>query len=451
MSNVSIDVAPGPGFRYNLWTTGCQMNEADAARVAALLEAAGGRSVDDAREADLVLLNTCAVRQQAEDKAHVRLRYVGQLRRRNPRLVVALMGCMVGTNPERMAALREAYPFIDLFLPPSDLRPLREFLATREAAPTGDGVGCVGGGETDDGRPPVPAPDGIRAYLPAVLGCSHACAYCVIPYRRGAERSRPSGELLDEAQELVRRGARELTVLGQIIDRYGLDRPGEMHLPELLRRLAEIPGLLRLRFLTSHPNWFTDELLDAMADTPVLCPYVELPVQAGSDAILAAMRRGYTAEQYRALIRKIRGRIPGVGLSTDIIVGFPGETEADFEATMSLMREVRPDMIRVAKYSPRPQTLSARTMSDDVPAEVKEARRVALEGLLRDFLTEKHADYPGRTVEILVESVEPGGRRRGRTPDAKLVFVDGCDAPPGTLLPVTITWAGPFSLIGEPG
>ena len=432
-----------PAFRYNLWTTGCQMNEADAARAASLLETAGGVAVDDPRRADLVLLNTCSVRQQAEDKAIVRLTYVEQLRKRNPRLFIILMGCMVGTDPGRAAALHEQYPFVDLFLPPSDLSPLRLHLAQAGLLPPP----APAAEELDH---PVPAPNGVLAFLPAVLGCSHACAYCVIPYRRGRERSRPSAELLAEARQLVERGAREITVLGQIIDRYGLDRPGEILLPKLLRKIADIPGLLRLRFLTSHPNWFTDDLLDAMATTPVLCPYVELPVQAGSDAILAAMRRGYTADQYVALVDRIRDRIPGVGLSTDIIVGFPGETDADFDATMALMRRVRPDMIRVAKYSPRPQTLSARTMADDVPPDVKEARRVALEALLRDMLTEKHAPYVGRTVQILVESIEPNGRRRGRTPDAALVFVEGSDAQPGALLDATITWAGPFSLIARP-
>ena len=441
--------ASAPAFRYNLWTTGCQMNEADAVRAAALLESAGGVPTDDAREADFVLLNTCAVRQQAEDKAYVRLRYVGQLRKRNPRLVVALMGCIVGTGRARTEALRAEYPFIDLFLPPSDLAPLRAYLAGAGLLPPA--AAAAGSGELGEGgwTDPVPAPQGVLAHLPVVFGCSHACAYCVIPYRRGAERSRPSADVLAEARALVARGAREITVLGQIVDRYGLDRPGEILLPELLRRIAGIPGLLRLRFLTSHPNWFTDDLLDAMVETPILCPYVEIPVQSGSDAILAAMRRGYSADQYRALVRHVRDRIPGVGLSTDIIVGFPGESDADFQATMDLMREVRPDMIRVAKYSPRPQTLSARTMPDDVPPDVKEQRRVALENLLREILTAKHADYVGRTFEILVESVEPNGRLRGRTPDATLVFVEGSDAPPGTLLPATITWAGPFSLIAK--
>lgn len=427
-----------PTFRYNLWTIGCQMNEADAARAAALLESAGGAPADDPRDADFLLLATCVVRQQAEDKIYTRLRFVEQLRRSNPRLVVALMGCLVGTDAARHDALRERFPFVDLLLPPSDLAPLRLHLRQAGLLPDAD-------------RPdPVPAPNGVLAHLPAVLGCSHACAYCVIPYRRGPERSRPSADILSDARTLVERGAREITVLGQIIDRYGLDRPGEILLPELLRRIADIPGLLRLRFLTSHPNWFTDDLLDVLATVPALCPYVEIPVQAGSDAVLSAMRRGYAAAQYAALVDRIRGRIPGVGLSTDIIVGFPGETEADFEATMDLMRRVRPDMIRVAKYSPRPQTLSARTMPDDVPPDEKERRRVALEALLRDILSAKHAPYPGRTVEILVESIEPNGRRRGRTPDATLVFVDGTDAPPGTLLPVVITWAGPFSLIARP-
>ena len=430
---------------YNLWTTGCQMNEADALRAAALLESAGFRPVPHAREAAFLLLNTCVVRQQAEDKALSRLTYIAELKRKNPGLVVVLMGCLVGKNPDELAGLRARFPFVDLFLPPSDLARLRDLLGQRglQPPPAAD----------TDGLPPLPASLAGRtvvAHLPVVLGCSHACTYCVIPYRRGGERSRPAAEILAEAAALAARGVREIILLGQIVDRYGRDRPGEIHLPELLRRVAAVPGIARVRFLTSHPQWITDELIAAVAATPGLCPYFEIPVQSGADAVLAAMRRGYTAAGYEALIAKIRAAVPAVGISTDMIVGFPGETPAQFEESMALMRRINPDMIRIAKYSPRPLTYSARHLPDDVPEEEKERRRVAMEAQLRALLTVKNAPRQGQTVEILVETIEPSGRRHGRTPDYKPVFVDDCTAGPGDLIRVRIVWAGPFSLIAAP-
>ena len=419
------------------------MNEADALRAAALLESAGFRPVEQARDAALLLLNTCVVRQQAEDKIYSRLTYVGELKRQDPARVVALMGCLVGKNPREHARFRERFPDVDLFLPPSDLAPLRAFLETH-----GRGAAAT----ADDDLPPPPLPDSmtgraIVAHLPVVLGCSHACTYCVIPYRRGGERSRPSAEILAEAEKLVARGVREIILLGQIVDRYGLDRPGETHLPELLRRVAAIPGLARVRFLTSHPRWITDDLIAAVAAVPGLCPYFESPVQAGADAVLAAMRRGYSVADYEALVGRIRAALPHVGFSTDVIVGFPGETAAQFEETLALMRRIDPDMIRVAKYSPRPLTYSARHLPDDVPEAEKERRRVALEAQLRARLAEKNAPLLGQMVEILVESIEKNGRRHGRTPDYKPVFVDGSAAQPGDVIAARITWAGPFSLI----
>lgn len=422
------------------------MNEADALRAASLLESAGFRPVPRTSEAGLVLLNTCVVRQQAEDKIYSRLTYIADLKRRNPELLVVLMGCLVGKSPRELPRLRERFPFVDLFLPPSDVEPLRDFLHQH---------GILLPPEADrDEFPPPPLPDSMSgqavvAHLPVVLGCSHACTYCIIPYRRGGEQSRPSADVLAEAATLAARGVRELVLLGQIVDRYGLDRPGEILLPELLRRVAAVPGIARVRFLTSHPRWITPELIETVAATPGLCPCFEIPVQAGSDAVLAAMRRGYTAADYEALIARIRARIPHAGISTDIIVGFPGETAARFEESMALMRRINPDMIRIAKYSPRPQTWSARHLPDDIPEAEKERRRVAMEAQLRARLTEKNAPLLGQTVELLVETIEKNGRRHGRTPDYKPVFVENSPAGPGDLIRARITWAGPFSLIAE--
>jgi len=437
-------------FAYHLWTIGCQMNEADALRAAAVLDRAGGRRVEDVRDADVALLNTCVVRQQVEDKAAGRLRYMAELKGRRPGFQVVLMGCMVGRDGGKSQGLAEAWPAVDLFVAPSDVAALESWISRRvpDAAgcdrPPAAAVGC------EDAETRVSTHvSSVTALVPVVLGCSHACSYCIIPYRRGPERSRPSAEVLAEVRALAARGVREVTLLGQIVDRYGLDLPGEMHLAGLLRAVAAVPGILRVRFLTSHPNWFTGDLLDAVASTPKICPAFELPVQAGNDDVLRAMRRGYAAADWRRLVAEIRARIPEATFSTDIIVGFPGETAAQFDDTVRLMEEVRPDMMRIAKYSPRPQTLSARTMPDDVPPEEKERRRVILEDLLRKQLEEKHSGMAGRTVEILVESVEPNGRRRGRTREGKLVFAEAPSARPGDLLRVAIEWAGAFSWVGK--
>ncbi|NLB66681.1 MAG: MiaB/RimO family radical SAM methylthiotransferase [Lentisphaerae bacterium] len=423
------------------------MNEADAQRVASLLESAGLHPVADAKNAAFLLINTCVVRQQAEDKIYKRLRYTAQLKHRNPDLVIALMGCLVGRIPHEHDALRERFPWIDLFLPPSDVQPLKAYLQEQ-------GFPLPPDMAADDFLPaPLPRSQSgqrIVVHVPAVMGCSHACTYCVIPYRRGREHSRPSADILAEIRSLAGQGVREVVLLGQIVDRYGLDAPGEILLPELLRQTAAIPGILRVRFLTSHPAWITPELIEAVASTPQLCPYFEIPVQAGSDAILAAMRRGYNAADYENLIAGIRAAIPQAGLSTDIIVGFPGETDAMFAETATLMERVAPDMIRIAKYSPRPLTWSSRHLPDDVPEAEKERRRILLETALRERLTHKHAALVGQAVEILVETIEPSGRRHGRTPDYKPVFVDRSSAQPGELIRVRVTWAGPFSLIAEP-
>jgi len=241
---------------------------------------------------------------------------------------------------------------------------------------------------------------------------------------------------------------REITLLGQIVDRYGLDLPGKPSLAALLRRLHEVEGLARIRFLTSHPKWMTDELLDAVAELPKVCEHIEVPVQAGDDAVLAHMRRGYTVDDYRRLVARIRGRIPGASIATDIIVGFPGETEPQFQRTYDLLAELRLDKAHIARYSPRPQTLAARRLPDDVEPEEKERRRKALDDLQAQIVGEINARLLGQAVEVLVEG-KKRGRWWGRTRTDKLVFFDDERDWQGQMASVRITWTGPWSLIGE--
>ena len=439
------------------------MNAADSRRLASALERLGGTSADRAEEADIVVLNTCVVRQSAEDKVYGRLGSLRPLKERNPDAVIGLMGCLVGVKDP--APLHRRFPWVDVFMPPSEPGPLLDYLAEREMVNAGRMLETAEDTRRyrlQDGDLILPAHERdnlVSAYVPIVLGCSHACTYCIIPYRRGPERSRPVEEIVAEAEALAAQGVKEITLLGQIVDRYGLDNSETMFfckhsgktlvspLATLLRRLHKIDGLQRIRFLTSHPNWMTDELLDAVAELPKVCEHIEVPVQAGDDEVLSRMRRGYTADDYRRLITRIRERIPGVSIATDVIVGFPGETETQFQRAYDLLAEIRLDKAHIARYSPRPQTLATRRFLDDVPDEEKERRRRALDDLQAEIVGEINARLLGQTVEVLVEGKKKG-RWWGRTRTDKLVFFEDEEDWRGRLANVRLTWTGPWSLIG---
>ncbi len=289
----------------------------------------------------------------------------------------------------------------------------------------------------------------VAANVPIVYGCSHACTFCIIPFRRGVERSRPLDEIVAEVQGLVDQGVREVTLLGQIVDRYGKDHPDGKHdLADLLRAVHEVQGLWRIRFLTSHPNYMTDRILRAVAELPKVCEQIEVPVQAGDDEVLAAMKRGYTADDYRRLVDHIRTMIPGAAVHTDIIVGFPGETAEQFQRTYDLLAELRLDKAHLAMYSPRSGTVSERRMPDDIPPEEKKRRWEALDRLQEQVVGVINRRSLGETVEVLVEDLHKG-KWRGRTRHNKLVFFADDANWRGRLANVRITWAGPWSMIGE--
>jgi tRNA-2-methylthio-N6-dimethylallyladenosine synthase len=435
-------------MKYHIWTTGCQMNVADSLRVASALERLGYTAVSHAELADVIVLNTCVVRQSAEDKAYGRLNSLIPIKRDRPEVVINLMGCLVGVKG--FDGLKARFPQVDVFSPPSDPGPLVSYLTQGEARLTEDS-------ETSrrfafmDGDLPLPVHEQgklISAHLPAVLGCSHACTYCIIPYRRGIERSRPVVDILAEVDTLVSQGVKEITLLGQIIDRYGKDIPDGINLAQLLRIVHDVEGLERIRFLTSHPNWMTGELIDTVAELPKVMPHIEVPIQAGDDLVLANMRRGYAVSDYKRLVTEIRARIPGVSIATDIIIGFPGETAAQFQNTYDLLAELKLDVAHLARYSTRPGTVAARYMVDDVPDEEKWNRFRSLETLQENIVTEINAQYQGERVEVLFEEIVKG-RWRGRTPTNKLVFVESKEDIRGRVLPVTITWTGPWSMQGR--
>tara|TARA_Y100000815_G_scaffold265473_1_gene282412 strand:- start:2305 stop:3603 length:1299 start_codon:yes stop_codon:yes gene_type:complete len=419
---------------FHIWTIGCQMNKADSQRLGSALEQLGLREVGTANEADLVVLNSCVVRQQAEDKVVGNLTWMKPWRSEDPDRVVALMGCMVGSKTDELA---RRFPFVDLFMPPQQYGPLLELVGERVGL---DWEGCVGS--------LAPAQPDVTCYVPIIHGCDLMCTFCIIPYRRGRQVSRPVDELVHEVQLLVDRGVKEVTVLGQTVDAYGLDLPGKPDLGYLLAQLNDVAGLERIRFLTSHPSFFTDEIIHAVADLPKVCEHINLPVQAGDDEVLKAMRRPYTRQEFKDLVGRIRDIVPHSSLATDIIVGFPGETGEQFQRTVELIAELRPDKVHCAAYSPRPGTIAGRTMEDDVSKEEKTRRRVQLEDLQQGILTEINSALLGQEVDILVEG-RRDGKWHGRTRTDKLVFFQSEDEYLGQLVNLNITKTGPWSLQGE--
>jgi tRNA-2-methylthio-N6-dimethylallyladenosine synthase len=439
-------------MKYHIWTAGCQMNVADSQRVGSELEKLGYHYTDNYRAADVVVLNTCVVRQSAEDKATGFLWSLKPMKEAKPDKVLALMGCMVGVRGG--GKLAKVFPHVDVFMPPSEPGPLVDFLLARET----EQQQLEHRHKLQDEELSLVLPlheknNLITAHVPVIYGCNHVCTFCIIPSRRGKERSRPVGDIAAEVRSLVAQGVREITLLGQIVDRYGFDVPDGPRLPDLLRVLNDIDGLARIRFLTSHPNYMSDDLLDTVAELPKVCEHIEVPNQAGDDDILRQMKREYTMAEYESLIERIRARMPDVAIATDIIVGFPGETEAQFQKTLDWLERLKLDVCHVAMYSPRPGTVSSKLMPDDVPPEEKKRRLDAVNQVQEQVVAEINSKYLGRTVEVLVEEKQAGrwqGRWRGRTRTNKLVFfADDSGANwQGQLVNLEITWAGPWSLRG---
>jgi tRNA-2-methylthio-N6-dimethylallyladenosine synthase len=424
--------------RYYVWTVGCQMNVSDSERLEAALQGVGYAPADQPEDASFIVLNSCSVRASAEARILGKLGDLQHLKRTRPDTTIVLWGCMVGPNNQSLFQSR--LPMVDHFVSPSAvdevvaLAPHSIYQLDEPALPVADWT-----------HPPV------AVHVPIQYGCNMSCAFCVIPLRRGRERSRPLDEIADEICRIVARGAREITLLGQIVDSWGHDLPGRPDLADLLRAVHDTPGLIRLRFLTSHPAWMTDKLIATVAALPRCQHEINLPVQAGHDAILKLMRRGYTVQRYRELAGKIRAAMPDVALTTDIIVGHPGETREHFAGTLALAEEIRFDKIHIAMYSARPGTRAAAMETDPVlavPEDEKNARRVELEQFQELIAAETNAHLLGHTVEALVEG-EHRGKWRGRTPGNKLVFFEAAADWTGRLARVAVTQTGPWSLQGR--
>ncbi len=408
------------------------MNKADSERLGALLEGLGylPAAID---EADLIVLNSCVVRQSAEDRLIGKLGSLRSMKRSRPELIIALTGCMVDSHVDE---LKRRFPHVDFFFKPQAFDDLILPLA-RSRGVSIDGMGH-----------PLPTNPPPSTLVPIIKGCDNFCSYCIVPYRRGRERSRPLSEVIAEVQELTRRGAREVTLLGQRVTSYGRDLEDKPDLADLLYELDRIEGLVRIRFLTSFPRDVSRRLIEAIARLDKVCEQISLPVQAGDDDILRAMRRGYTVEEYRQLISEIRCTIPGVAISTDVIVGFPGEGDRQFEHTLDLLEELRFDVVHTACYSPRPGTIASRKLSDDVPLDEKRRRREKIEEFQEAIASEINLELLNQKVEILVEG-RKRGRWWGRTRTNKLVFLSDESDHLGQLVKVRIEETSPWSLKGK--
>ncbi len=400
------------------------MNKAESERLGSVFEQLGYQPTATAGEADIIVLNSCVVRQSAENRVINKLNALKSLKRLRPNLVLAVTGCLVNARTDR---LKQSFPHVDYFFKPGDYP---QWLGKVEP-------GAV--------LPQQPSP---TTFVPVIQGCDNFCSYCIVPYRRGRERSRPVAEIASEVKELVRRGVKEVTLLGQNVDSYGHDLPDRPDLADLLRELNAIGGLARIRFLTNHPKDMSLKLIEAVANLDKVCEQISLPVQSGNNDILTAMRRGYTVEHYRQLITQIRSKIPGVALSTDVIVGFPSETKQQFQQTSNLLSELRFDTVHVAAYSPRPGTIAARKFDDNVPLAEKRERLAQIERLQEGIATEINAQLLGKTVEVLVEGKKKG-RWQSRTRTGKLVFFSGDGDYLGQLVKIRIEKASPWSLQGR--
>ena len=429
------------------------MNVADSRKLGAGLDRAGCTSVDAIGDADLVVLNTCSVREHAEDRAIGQLGRLKKMRSKGKAFKIAVMGCMVGVRDDD---LRRRFPYVDAFARPQDFGPIMEIAGIDDS-----------GGEFWPTT--FATPDSVTAFVPVIHGCDKFCTYCVVPYRRGREKSRTIEDIRNEVEHYCARGVREVTLLGQTVEAYGRDlvvggwrleaggrgsEVGSSHddllaapdLGDLMRAIHDVPGLERIRFLTSYPKDMTARIIDAVAELPKVCDHFYIPVQSGDDEVLERMRRGYTLDEYLLKHEMVRTRMPDAAIATDIIVGFCGETDAEFQHSYDLLERLRFDKVHAAAYSPRPGTIAHRTLADDVPEEAKQERLRAIEQLEARVSFEINQKFLDTEQQVLVEGRREG-RWSGRNLPNKLVHFEG-DADIGQMVGVRIEHATAWSLQG---
>jgi len=430
------------GLKVFVRTFGCQMNENDSEHIAGVLVRAGAAPARGPEDADIVIVNTCAVRQKSEEKLYSYLGRLGRLKKER-RFLLGVAGCVAQV---RQAELVERRPFIDFVAGPDTYLDLAETVGRAAEAP------IVRTGFGRDWR--EIGPEATRrenrwsAFVQVMEGCDNFCAYCIVPFSRGREKYRPLPNILEEVRAAAGAGALEVQLLGQNVNSYR-DPVSGTSFAGLLEAVAAVPGVEWVRFITSHPKNFGDDIIGAMAAGPKVCPALHLPLQSGSSRVLERMNRGYTREAYLALAERLRRSVPGLLLMTDIIVGFPGETEEDFEATCGLLREVRFAGIYSFRYSPRPLTAAA-AVPDDVPFEVKRRRLVAVQSLQKSLQAEIFRSFVGQDLKVLGTGSSPkgAGRFSGRTAQNLVVNFETPTDPTGRFVTVRVTGSGPYSLHG---
>ncbi len=432
-------------LKYYIVTYGCQMNKSDSEKVAGILERLGYIPSQQVEDADLVLLNTCSVRERAEEKVFGKLGELKKIKKKNPKVLIGVFGCMAQRMKEELI---ERFPHVDFVLGSYKFIKLPEVL---EKVEEGKKLVIV----EEDPYPEdldwkfVKRESKFQAWVPIIYGCNNFCTYCIVPYLRGKEKSRDPKDIIKEIEFLASQGVVEVTLLGQNVDSYGKDL-GNIDLADLLIEIHKIEGIKRIRFLTSHPRDVSDKLINTVAQYPKICAHWHLPLQAGSDRILQKMGRGYSYKEYKALIDKIRSKIPKASFSTDIIVGFAGEIEEDFLATKKALEEIRFDTVNLAIYSPRPGTPAAK-FEDPIPYEVKKKWFEELENLQRKIVYDKNLSMLGKEEIVLAEEVNPKNLEElsGRTENYRLVFFKGDKSLIGKFLKIKITEARLWSLKGE--
>ena len=410
------------------------MNKAESQRVADYLELFGYQATSVLRNADFVILNTCVVRQSAEDRVIGTLGYLKGMKNSKPDLSILVTGCFVDSDVKQ---LEKSFPHVDLFFKPGDYTEVLNWADKQGIGISGDITVLPSGGSA-----------AVSVLVPIIQGCNNFCSYCIVPYRRGRERSRPLEEVVCEVTELVRYGAREVTLLGQNVNSYGQDLPARPDLSNLLAELNDVDGLHRIRFLTNHPKDMSQQLIQAIASLDKVCEHINLPLQAGDNDVLKAMRRDYTVAQYRQLVGSIRKNIPNVALSTDVIVGFPDENDGQFEHTLAVLEEIMFDTVHVAAYSVRPGTIASREYEDNVSPDIKKERLKRVESIQAKIAGDINSRLIGKKVEILVEG-NKRGKWCGRMRSNKLVFFESDGDCLRQLVDVTITKTSPWALQGK--
>lgn len=437
---VPVENPSTTGARVYVETFGCQMNEADSALIVGQLQRSGYRSVHDPSDADVILINTCAVREKAEERVYGRTSQLLVHRRENPELVIGITGCMAEHLRDKLATRA---PHVQLVAGPDSYRRIGELVDRARQGERAVDV-SLDKAETYSGLDGVPRDDGVSAFVTIQRGCDKFCTFCVVPYTRGRERGVAPREVLRQVRQVAAAGYREVVLLGQTVNSYAYE---DVTFAELLRTVADVDGIERVRFTSPYPVDFSDAVIDALADEPKLCPYVHLPVQSGSDRMLDDMKRGYTRAEFVELVAKLRAKVPDIALSTDVMVGFCGETEADHAETLSLLREIRFDSAFMFAYSDREITYASRKLVDDVPEDVKQRRLREVIELQEQFTRQSHADRVGQLETVLING--PSKRndclvgRSGRFQNVLLPLNAG---EPGELVTCRITRSSGHSL-----